>query len=167
MNTIFYISTVIAIISTALAITRANAIHAVLNLVVSFLAVGVVLFSLGSPFAAALEVIIYAGAIMVVFVFVVMMLKNDSESTAQENLRLQPRVWIIPGIFSALLLCEVLWLIGAGSISGNVHPGKSPLEVGAILYGPYLLGVELVSIVLMTGLVGACHLGRKPESEPL
>ena len=71
---VFYISAAIAIVSTFLAISRMNAIHALLNLIVSLLAVAVIFFTLGAPFVAALEVIVYAGAIMVVFVFVVMML---------------------------------------------------------------------------------------------
>ncbi|MGE5810236.1 MAG: NADH-quinone oxidoreductase subunit J, partial [Ignavibacteria bacterium] len=70
----FYVPAVIAIISSILVITRVNAVHALLYLIVSLFSVAVVFFTLGSPFAAALEIIIYAGAIMVLFIFAVMLL---------------------------------------------------------------------------------------------
>ena len=74
MNVLFYISAVVAILATLMAISRAHPVHALLYLIVSLLAVALVFFTLGAPFVAALEVITYAGAIMVLFLFVVMML---------------------------------------------------------------------------------------------
>ena len=74
MEVAFYIAAIVAIVSTVLTITRLNAVHALLYLIVSLLAVAVVFYAMGAPLVAALEVIIYAGAIMVLFVFVVMML---------------------------------------------------------------------------------------------
>ena len=81
MTIVFYVAGAVAIVSTALMITRLNAVHALLYLIVSLLAVAVVFYTLGAPFIAALEVIIYAGAIMVLFVFVVMMLNLGEEAT--------------------------------------------------------------------------------------
>ena len=66
--TLFYIAATIALVATVLAMTRANAIHALIYLIVSLLAVAVIFFLIGAPFAAALEIVIYAGAIMVLFV---------------------------------------------------------------------------------------------------
>ena len=74
--TLFYIAATIALVATVLAMTRANAIHALIYLIVSLLAVAVIFFLIGAPFAAALEIVIYAGAIMVLFVFVIMMLNG-------------------------------------------------------------------------------------------
>ena len=74
MELAFYIAGAVAVIATLLMLTRANVVHALLYLIVSLLAVAVVFYTLGAPFVAALEVIVYAGAIMVLFVFVVMML---------------------------------------------------------------------------------------------
>jgi len=73
----FTVSAIITLITTALAITRANPVHALLYFVLSLLCMAVIFFTLGAPFAAALEVIVYAGAIMVLFLFVVMMLALD------------------------------------------------------------------------------------------
>ena len=74
MEATFYLSAAVAVAATLMVVTRASAVHALLYLIVSLLAVAVVFFVLGAPFVAALEVIIYAGAVMVLFVFVIMML---------------------------------------------------------------------------------------------
>ena len=103
MLTTFYIASLIAIISTIMVITRYNMIHALLYLVVSFLSLAVVFFILGAPFAAVLEVIVYAGAIVVLIIFVIMMLNLKEESVVQEKIWLPPRAWVMPGIFSAVL----------------------------------------------------------------
>ena len=76
MELAFYIAGAVAVLSTILMLTRLNVVHALLYLIVSLLAVAVVFYVLGAPFVAALEVIIYAGAIMVLFVFVVMMMTS-------------------------------------------------------------------------------------------
>ena len=74
MNLVFYLSAAVSVVATLMVITRVNAVHALLYMIVSLLSVALIFFTLGAPFVAALEVIIYAGAIMVLFVFVVMML---------------------------------------------------------------------------------------------
>jgi NADH-quinone oxidoreductase subunit J len=125
------------------------------------LAVAVIFFTLGAPFVAILEVIIYAGAIMVLFVFVVMMLNLGQAAVEQERRWLQPSMWIGPTILLAILLLEVLVLLAGG---GRLAPAAGlvgPKQVAAALFGPYLLGVELGSMLLLAGLVGAYHLGRR------
>lgn len=163
MNTIFYLSAAVAGLSTAMVITRANAIHALLYLVVSLLAVALVFYTLGAPFAAALEAIIYAGAIMVLFVFVVMMLNIGQRAVVQERRWMALQVWVGPALLSAVLaaeLCYVLTGLGTGPRAAGVVPAQ---QVGVALYGPYLLTVELASMLLLAGLVAAYHLGRQRE----
>ncbi len=165
MASIFYISAAIAILTTLLAITRANAIHALLNLIVSLLAVAVIFFVLGAPFIAALEVIIYAGAIMVVFVFAVMMVNAGDDVMTQERRWLQPAGWIVPAICSAILLGQIVYVLLSGKTAALGTGMVSPKQVGIALYGPYLLGVELASMLLLSGLVGAYHLGHRYRKE--
>ena len=83
MEMLFYIAAAVALLATVLALSRANAAHALIYLIVLLLAVAVVFFLMGAPFAAALEIVIYAGAIMVLFVFVIMMLNVGREGTAR------------------------------------------------------------------------------------
>ena len=85
MAALFYIAALVGVVSTGMVITRLNAVHALLYLIVSLLAVALIFFLLGAPFVAALEVIIYAGAIMVLFLFVVMMLNQGPPAVVQER----------------------------------------------------------------------------------
>lgn len=159
MEVTFYLSGAIAIAATLMVIVGLSAVHALLYLIVSLLAVAVVFYVLGAPFVAALEVIIYAGAIMVLFVFVMMMLNLGKAASAKERDWLSPGVWVGPAILAALLLAELLYIVaqGGGKLSGIAVVDSK--EVGITLFGPYLLGVELASLLLLAGLVGACHLG--------
>jgi NADH-quinone oxidoreductase subunit J len=159
MNTVFYIAAVVAVISTVMVITRLNAIHALLYLIVSLLAVAVVFFTLGAAFAAALEVITYAGAIMVLFVFVIMLLNVGPQTTSQESQWLSPRSWIGPAMLALILVGEIAFIIARGETRAPAGPVE-PKQVGAALYGPYLLGVELAGLLLLAGMVGARRLGR-------
>lgn len=160
MTVAFWLAGLVAVVSTALAVTRANAVHALLDLIVSLLAVAVLYALLGAPLAAALEVLVYAGAIVVLFVFVVALLGQTPEEIEQERALLRPRAWLVPGILSAILAVELAWigLAGAGTAGPGVRVG--PEEVGIALYGRYLVGVEAASLLLLTGVVGAWYVGR-------
>ncbi len=161
MEVLFYLAALVAVVSTALVVTRLDAVHALLYLVVSLLAVALLFFLLGAPFAAALEVIIYAGAIMVLFVFVVMMLNLGRLTRERERSWLTPRIWVGPSILCLILLGEIAYILmlHEGPLPGNEV--IEPKDVGIALFGPYLLAVELGSLLLLAGLVAAFHLGRR------
>jgi NADH-quinone oxidoreductase subunit J len=161
MDALFYISAAVAIIATFIMVTRMNAVHALLYLVVSLLAVALVFYSLGAPFVAVLEVIIYAGAIMVLFVFVVMMLNLGKRTILQERQWQQPGMWVGPAILAAILIGEVVTIITRGETRMSGAAVVGPRAVSLSLFGPYLIGVELASMLLLAGLVGAYHLGRR------
>lgn len=158
---VFYIAAAVAVIATVLAITRLSAIHSLLYLVVSLLALAVIFYSFGAPFVAALEVIIYAGAIVVFFIFVVMLLNQGAETMQIERLWLRPGIWAGPAILAAVLAAELAYVAISSSTARSAAAIVGPREVGLSLYGPYLIGVELASFLLMAGLVGAYHLGRR------
>jgi NADH-quinone oxidoreductase subunit J len=160
MNLLFYISAFIAVISTVLVITRTNAVHALLYLIVSLLAVSLIFFILGAPFVAALEVIIYAGAIMVLFVFVIMMLNLGGEHAKQESQLMKPGIWTGPAILCAVLAAELNYFFTMEPARIFAVAEITPKRVGIVLLGPYVLGVELASMLLLAGLIGAYHLGR-------
>ncbi len=160
MNIVFYLSAAVAVVSTVMVITRLNIMHALLYLIVSLLAVAVVFFTLGAPFVAALEVIVYAGAIMVLFIFAVMLLNLGSRTVAQERAWLRATSWTGPSILALVLLVEVAYIIltGAHGAGGSIIP---PEAVGSTLFGTYLVGVELASFLLLAALVGARHIGQR------
>ena len=99
----FYIASAVAVLATIIAITRRHAVHALLYLIVSLLAVAIVFYVIGAPFLAALELIIYAGAIMVLFLFVVMMLNIGEHATEVETEWLTPGVWAWPSALAERL----------------------------------------------------------------
>lgn len=163
MTFAFYIAALVALAATLRVITCLNAVHSLLYLVVSFLAISLVFFALGAPFIAALEVIVYAGAIMVLFIFVVMMLNLGPRTEEQERAWLQPRMWFGPALLALILLVE--WLAVFRDVSEVSARTISPGQVSLALFGPYVLAVELASMLLLAGLVGAYHLVRKQEDE--
>ncbi|PWC10222.1 NADH-quinone oxidoreductase subunit J [Brenneria roseae subsp. americana] len=163
MEFAFYIAGLIAVLATLRVITHTNPVHALLYLIVSLLAIAGVFFSLGAYFAGALEIIVYAGAIMVLFVFVVMMLNLGNSVVEQERAWLKPGVWIGPGLLSLVLLTVIVKAILSLSdqnITGEMVDAKS---VGISLFGPYVLAVELASMLLLAGLVVAFHIGREDK----
>ena len=160
MSLVFYISSLVAILATIMVITRYHPIHALLYLVVSFLAIAITFLSLGAPFAAALEVIVYAGAIIVLFIFVVMMLNLGKETANQEKEWLQLRVWLGPSILTLVLLAEMVVLLLQPQAEAMPAAVVTPRQVSLSLYGEYIIAVELVGFLLMTGIVGAAHIGK-------
>ncbi|MFT4046625.1 MAG: NADH-quinone oxidoreductase subunit J [Solimonas sp.] len=159
-NLFFYFAALIAVVSTLFVITGKNPVHALLNLVVSLLAVSGMFFMLGAPFAGVLEVIVYAGAIMVLFVFVVMMLNLGRATIEQERHWLTPKNWVAPALLSGLLLAGLLYVIGGSGLHAAALAGIDAKQVGIVLFGPYLLAVELASMLLLAALVAAYHLGK-------
>lgn len=157
---LFYIASTVSLTATALVITRTNASHALIYLIVSLLAIAVIFYLLGAPFAAALEIVIYAGAIMVLFLFVVMMLNLGRGSVEQEQRWLNPRMWIGPGLLTLVLFLEMVYVIAGNPLVTSGVP-VTPKIVGQTLFGPYLLAVELASVLLLAALIGAFHLGRR------
>ncbi len=141
-------------------ITRYHPIHALLYLVVSFLAVAVIFLSLGAPFIAALEVIVYAGAIMVLFIFVVMMLNLGKDTALQEKKWLQPRMWVGPSVLALVLLGEMVVLLLQGNEMIMPASVVDPRKVALSLYGEYIIALELTGFLLMSGIVGAAHIGK-------
>ena len=163
MELTFYITSAIAVVATIMVITNHNLIHALLYLVVSFLSVAVVFYLLGAPFVAALEVIIYAGAIVVLIIFVIMMLNLKEEAVEQERAWLSRGIIIGPAILSTVLLAELIYIIAEGQTTESIARLVDAKAVGMSLYGPYVIGVELSGILLMAGIVGAYHLGRQKK----
>ena len=163
MQLTFYISAFVAIVSTIMVITRFNIIHSLLYLVVSFLALATVFFILGAPFAAALEIIIYAGAIVVLIIFVIMMLNLKGDAIEQEKQWLTPAVWVGPAILSFILLGELVYVLFTSHSGSSVVQMVDSKAVGKSLYGQYILAVELSGMLLMAGIVGAYHLGRQKK----
>lgn len=160
METLFYVTAFISILSTAMVITRQNPVHALLYLIISLLSLAMIFYLLGAPFAALLEVIIYAGAIMVLFIFTIMLLNLGPRTTQQEKGWLKPRVWIGPSALALVLLIELSVLIVGTEANASGSTAVAPREVAVSLFSAYVIGVQLVALLLMAGVVGAAHIAQ-------
>jgi len=163
---LFYLTAAVALFSTIMVVTRLNAVHALLYMVMALLSLALIFFLLGAPFVAALEVIIYAGAIMVLFVFVVMMLNLGPQSADQERGWFKLSAWRGLVFIAGVLLLELIIALRLGFPQPLNVAEITPQQVALSLFGPYLLGVELASMLLLAGLVGAYHLGRREQERP-
>lgn len=125
-----------------------------------------IFYTLGSPFLAALEIIVYAGAIMVLFLFVVQMLSPGVGSSATPDLmRPSATQFIFPGILIAVLLVvTAMALVRAGSLhTASEFRGITARELGIAMFTHHYLGVKLASLILLIGTIGGMHLGRAAE----
>jgi NADH-quinone oxidoreductase subunit J len=161
---VFYLLAAVVLAATVLAITRQVVVHAVVYLVVSFLALAPMFYLLGAPFLALLEVILYAGAIMVLFLFVVMMLPREPSAA---GLGVLARQWwpalLLTGI-SLAAMGLVLFSLPLSQVP-LMAAMASPRHFGRVLFEKYWLAVEIASFLLFVALVGAYYLGKSAPPE--
>jgi NADH-quinone oxidoreductase subunit J len=94
-----------------------------------------------------------------------MLLNLGPQNVHEEQRRMKPGMWIGPSILAAVLGMELAWIFSKGTLAVTTGTRVGPREVGLTLFGPYLLGVEIASMLLLAGLVGAYHLGRREQPE--
>ena len=161
IDSLFYLAAVVAVIASLKVVTGSNTVHALLYLVVSLLAVAVCFYLMGAPFAAGLEIIVYAGAILVLFVFAVLMFGLGKDETINA-----PKSKSVTNMFGAMLLAfalllELTVIINNAQIQQTLQANVvSSKAVGIMLYGPYLLAVEIASFLLLAGLLAGYHYAK-------
>jgi len=158
-QTIFYILSATAVIATVLAITEKHPVHAILFLVTSLFSMATIFYLLMAPLVAAFEVILYAGAIMVLFLFVIMMLDLGHP---EKGLSPHWKEWLPALIMTTVSIASLVLVIVARHAAGAA-PAVMPTirEVALRLFREHGLAVELVSLQLLFALVGALYLGRQ------
>ena len=158
---IFYLLAIVILVTTALAITRRDLVHAVVYLIFSFFGSALLFYLFGAPFLAVLEVIIYAGAIMVLFLFIVMMLRVEPGVE-----RLFPlRQWLPAAV------CGIVYLIiGIGLVAADpnnqivLQTGRAePEAFGQYIFQQHWLSVEIVSLLLLVAVIGALLLAKRSK----
>ncbi len=160
----FYSVAAIAIISAILVITCKNPINCALSLVLTFFCLAVFYVMLDAPFLAAVQVMVYAGAIMVLIIFVIMLLNIQVETGKRSAHGI-----VIAGVIGFIILCETGYLILGGAISTSRGPmdraliarvGHTEL-IGKALFGDFLLPFEITSLLLLAAIIGAVVLSKK------
>ena len=143
-----------------------NPVHSALSLVMTLFGVAVLFVAQEAHFLAAVQVIVYAGAIVVLFLFVIMLLGVDkSENLSVEPLRGQRPVAVMVSVvvlLEVLLLARSEWSTGAESVTGAASgPGSNVEQIATALFTRYLLPFEVTSVLLVIAVVGAVALARR------
>jgi len=164
--TLFYAFAAVAILASLLVIGQRNPIYSVLLLIASFGALSGLYVLLDAPFVAVIQIVVYAGAIMVLFLFVVMLLNAPHEDTEYDE-RVHPLLRPGPMRFGAALavglLVELVWALTRGRDTGG-FPDASVSSVAAIgqsLFTDYAFPFEVTSILILVAMVGAVVLARR------
>jgi len=165
METLFFlIVAAITVVSSILVITNKNPLNSALSLIMTFFCIATLYVMLEAPFMAAIQIIVYAGAIMVLFVFVIMLLNVKTESARKGKHAL-----FLGSITGILLLIQTWITVGRGSVAGVSGPVDSALIakvghtelIGKALFTDFLLPFEITSILLLAAMVGAVILSKK------
>ncbi|MCL1623178.1 NADH-quinone oxidoreductase subunit J [Moraxella sp. Tifton1] len=156
----FYALALVAIWSSLRVVTHANPVHAILSMIVSLLAVAGIFFIIGAPFAGVLEMIVYAGAILVLFVFVIMML-NLGTDTLEEKTWLTANAWAVPCCLTLIIGGVLVSFLMSGKHVMMMDTTIEIKTVGVSLFTQYVLLVEMAAFLLLGALVAAYHLGKK------
>src|ERR1700712_1606466 len=158
--TLFYLFGAIAVAASLLVITQHNPLYSVLLLIASFGALSGLYILLDAPFVAVIQIIVYAGAIMVLFLFVVMLLNAPHEETELDE-RVHPLLRQGPMRFGALLAvvlgAELWWALGRGGDTGAFPGGAvtSVRVIGQALFTDYAFPFEVTSVLILVAMVGA------------
>jgi NADH-quinone oxidoreductase subunit J len=176
-DTAFYLFGAIAIGASLLVIAQRNPIYSVLLLIASFGALSGLYVLLDAPFVAVIQIIVYAGAIMVLFLFVVMLLnaphedtEEDLETTAVERRQLAGAgVRRFGGLLAVALIVELWWALTKNGGESGAFPAAAEASVAAIgrsLFTDYAFPFEVTSILILVAMIGAVVLARRPPLAP-
>lgn len=167
---LFYFFGALAVISSLLVIAQRNPVYSVLLLITSFGALSGLYVLLDAPFAAAIQIIVYAGAIMVLFLFVVMLLNaphEDTDSDEKTHPMLRPGPMRFGAAMAVALLGELAWALSRSGPSSSFSntPVTSLSAIGYTLFTDYAFQFEVTSVLILVAMVGAVLMARR-EDQP-
>ena len=170
---LFYVFAAVAVIASLLVIAQRNPIYSVLFLIASFGALSALYVLLEAPFVAMIQIIVYAGAIMVLFLFVVMLLNAPHEDTEEDLARgvrpsMSGGVKVFGVLLALTLAVEMMWALMVSRRSGDQFAGEAASSVAAIgrtLFTDYAFQFEVTSVLILVALIGAVVLARRESGE--
>ncbi len=163
---VFLILAAAAIVSAILVITRKNPVTSALFLVFNFFIIAVLYLFLRAQFIAIIQITVYAGAIMVLFLFVIMLLNLGDDKLLKWKLNSKRTIATLMGL---ALLAEILFYVMSFTSTSGLSPRAESTgtveSIGKILYSGYLFPFEITSILLLAAIVGSIFLAKKRSSE--
>jgi NADH-quinone oxidoreductase subunit J len=161
MLVLFYIFAALAVVAAISVVAQRTPIYSALSLIVVLCSLAVVYLLLGAEFIAVIQVIVYAGAIMVLFVFVIMLLNAGREAPSQRSRMAR---WLGPPLVAAFL-AEVLLAVRQQFPVGSARPAASldagPAAIGHLLFRNYVLPFEVTSILILVAILGSVVLAKR------
>jgi NADH-quinone oxidoreductase subunit J len=156
---LFWVFAIVGVVSGGMVVWHPNPMSSAIYLVVTMLCLAGFYVLLGGPFVAVIQVLVYAGAVMVLILFVIMMLNVPQEPMQREGSRLG---WILAGVIGVIVLLRLARLFR------SVPPAAQPAEnfgtiqgVGIHLFGPFTLPFEVTSVLLLIAIIGAVILAKR------
>jgi NADH-quinone oxidoreductase subunit J len=165
---LFWICGVLMVFGGLMTVFQRNAVVSAVWLIFAFVCAAGIFALLSAPFLAVMQILVYAGAIMVLFLFVIMMLQGPTLEGERKLLAipLWPAV-AVPPVAVMVMIIGYLKQNGMTGMSGNVPEGfGSPTHVAELLLGKYLLAFEMISIVLLVAIIGALAIGKDERKLP-
>ncbi|MDE0103755.1 MAG: NADH-quinone oxidoreductase subunit J [Bryobacterales bacterium] len=165
-SVLFYVLAALILASSILTITRRNVVYAAVWLVNTLVGVAGIFLLRGAEFLAGVQVIVYIGGIMVLFLFVIMLVSGHDEAVQR---RFSNQKW--PALAGAVAVCGMLSVIVLRGVGSLDHPGmpeappigsitENSQQVGQVLFSQYLLPFELASILLLVAIIGAIVMSK-------
>jgi NADH-quinone oxidoreductase subunit J len=159
----FYALAAVAVVSALLVVTRRNPVHSAIYLIITLLSVALLYLQLRAEFLAAVQIILYIGGIMVLFLFVIMLVRLDV-ATHQAPFN---RQWLVAGVAGLVLLVELAGVIYLGrgttelprAAAGALQPNTE--RIGQMLFQNYMLPFEIASLLLLVAMVGAVLMAKR------
>lgn len=168
---LFYVFALITVWASVMVITRKNPVHSVLFLVLAFVTSAALWVLLEAEFLGIVLILVYVGAVMVLFLFVVMMLDVDLAALRAGFVQNLP----LAGLVAAVMAVEILLIVGPGNFGLDAFPKPEPLgaevsntrELGLLLYTVYIYPVEIAAVILLLAIVAAIRLTlrRRPDNK--
>lgn len=162
---VFAVFALVALISAIVVVAHRNPVYSTMSLVITLLATAVLFVLLGSPFLAVLQVLLYTGAILVLFLFVIMLLNVQRERSMISH---------SPGQTAAAAISAVLLFAAAGRLLWEVHGSARPASAGAVtsvaelageLFSTYVLPFEIIGFLLLVAVVAASWVAKRPDGD--
>jgi NADH-quinone oxidoreductase subunit J len=166
---VFVVAAIAILIGAVGVVVSRNPVHAALNLVLTLFGIAVEFINQRADFLAAVQVIVYAGAIVILFLFVIMLLGVDrEENVAAEPLRGQRPIAVVLGLMVLVELAFLArindWVTGTPSTAGPLNgPGENIQKLGQSIFTRYLFPFEITSVLLVIAVIGAVVLARRPH----
>jgi NADH-quinone oxidoreductase subunit J len=163
---IFALFAALALGSAAVVVAHRNPVYSTMSLVVTLLSTAVLFVLLGSPFLAALQVLLYTGAILVLFLFVIMLLNVGRERRRPGPVPLQTWVAAVGSLVLFGAVARLLWEAHGGATPPPLTAGfVGTRSVAEALFSTYLLPFELIALLLLVAVVAASWVARRPERD--